>query len=432
MYRSVTTLLGNAWNRMWFQERNTLPLDIVRIGIAFAMLYTYGMFSPYLVEFYTDTGWLPRDTIQKQIEYRWNISVLFYIGEAWQIWVFHGLFLSCCFAMLVGWYTKWVKWFVWLAHLSYALRNNGITYGVDSILSSLLLMMCIAPIGYNLSLDRVRELRRAKRNNLDVVPPRYTSRWGFACIRLIQIQMAVLYFFSSIDKLQGKMWWSGDALWVAVSNFEFNNIPIDWLANHYWLVNLLTYATLIIEMGYFFLIWDKRTRPYFLAGAFFLHIGIALFMGLYFFATVMMAGHIIFLHHDWLAAWGKAWRGKFGNIEMIYDGDCGFCRRSMEGFLAFDGLGQIKTRNFRIQPSPQVSVEQLEEALYVVTRNGRILSGFDAYRYVVLRVPGLWWMVPFFYMPFVSRAIGVPLYAWIAHNRQRLSRWIGAASCKAT
>ena len=46
---------------------------------------------------------------------------------------------------------------------------------------------------------------------------------------------------------------------------------------------------------------------------------------------------------------------------------------------------------------------QLEKALYAVLPDGRALPGFEAYRYVVLRVPGLWWMVPFFYVPGLSR-----------------------------
>jgi hypothetical protein len=51
---------------------------------------------------------------------------------------------------------------------------------------------------------------------------------------------------------------------------------------------------------------------------------------------------------------------------------------------------------------------------------GRALPGFEAYRSVVLRVPGLWWQVPFFYMPVFSRLFGNPIYNWIAANRSRL------------
>jgi hypothetical protein len=45
---------------------------------------------------------------------------------------------------------------------------------------------------------------------------------------------------------------------------------------------------------------------------------------------------------------------------------------------------------------------------------------------VVLRVPGLWWQVPFFYLPVVSRLVGRPLYNWIATNRGKLSALLRA------
>jgi hypothetical protein len=93
----------------------------------------------------------------------------------------------------------------------------------------------------------------------------------------------------------------------------------------------------------------------------------------------------------------------------------------MVWFLAFDGLGQINTRNFRTDPSPIVSDAQMEKALYLVLSDGRALPGFEAYRYVVPRVPGLWWPVPLFYVPVLSRLVGHPLYNWIASHRSLLS-----------
>ena len=51
------------------------------------------------------------------------------------------------------------------------------------------------------------------------------------------------------------------------------------------------------------------------------------------------------------------------------------------------------------------------------------LPGFEAYRYLVLRVPGLWLMVPLFYIPIVSRLVGRPVYNWVASHRSALSRF---------
>ena len=196
---------------------------------------------------------------------------------------------------------------------------------------------------------------------------------------------------------------------------------LDLLASHYWLVNVATYGTILIEIAFPFLIWQRRTRPYFLAMAIALHLQFAVLMGLFYFSFVMMMGHMSFVRQEWLARLGEAWKRWIGDMEMIYDGRCGFCVRSMAWFLAFDGLRQIRIRDFRTAPSPLVSAAQLEMALYLVLPDGRALPGFEAYRYVVLRVPGLWWQVPFFYVPVLSRLVGHPIYNWVAANRSRLS-----------
>jgi predicted DCC family thiol-disulfide oxidoreductase YuxK len=135
----------------------------------------------------------------------------------------------------------------------------------------------------------------------------------------------------------------------------------------------------------------------------------------------MISAHLIFTRPEWLARLGVWWKRKIGPMEMIYDGRCGFCVRSMAWLLAFDGVKQISVRDFRRAPSPIVSDAALEKALHLVLPDGRALPGFEAYRYVVLRVPGLWWLVPFFYVPFLSRGIGHPSYNWVASHRSMLS-----------
>jgi predicted DCC family thiol-disulfide oxidoreductase YuxK len=336
--------------------------------------------------------------------------------------VFHIAFLLSCAALIVGWRTAWVKWIVLVGELSYSSRNSVVTYGVDQILASLLFILCLAPIGRAMSLDRVRAVREANLANLDAVLPPFTSRWTGACTRLMQLQMAILFFYSGIEKIRGDHWWYGNAAWATFSNMDFFNRPVlDFLAAHYWVVNLASYSTIMIELGFAFLIWQRATRPYLLSLAIFLHLMIALFMRMPYFSSVMIMGHMSFVRPDWLARLGAWWKRKMGAMEMVYDGNCGFCKRSMASFLAFDGLRQIQIRNFRTHSSPVVSDEQVEKALYTVLADGRALPGFEAYRYVVLRVPGLWWLVPFFYVPIFSRLVGHPIYNWVAANRSRLS-----------
>jgi predicted DCC family thiol-disulfide oxidoreductase YuxK len=419
--RNASAAMGQAWSRLWFQQQPTTPLELVRIGVGAALLIYYGMASFHLLEFWGDGGLMPRALVFRDIDV-WMQSIFFYFTSPWQWIAFDALFLFCCAAFTVGWRTTWVKWIVLIGHISFVHRNSYLIYGVDKIVSALLLILCVAPVGRAISLDRVRAVRRAKRAYLDAVLPPFTSRWAGACTRLMQIQMAVLFFYSGVSKMQGERWWDGQALWWVFSmNEYYNGFLLDLFARHFWLVNVATYATILIEIAYPFLIWQRTTRPYLLIAAIFLHLQFAVLLGLFYFSFVMSMGHISFVRPEWLHRLGEAWKRSMGDMEMIYDGQCGFCVRSMVWFLAFDGLRQIRTRNFRTNPSPVVSDAQMEKALYLVLADGRALPGFEAYRYVVLRVPGLWWMIPLFYVPVLSRVIGHPVYNWIAANRGRLS-----------
>jgi predicted DCC family thiol-disulfide oxidoreductase YuxK len=414
--------LGEAWSQIWFQNSPTTPLELARIGIGAALLLHYWMAAPYLFDFWGDAGLVPRAIVLRNVPDPWTQSVFFYFTAHWQWVAFHVLFLVCCAAFMVGWRTSWVKWIVLIGQISYDRRNPAMTYGVEWILSSLLVILCLAPIGRAMSLDRVRAVRAAKRSNLGATLPLYRSPWTGACTRLMQIQMAVLFFYSAISKLGKPEWLDGSAVWAVFTMDEYYSpFILNVLGSQYWLVNVGTYGTILIELAYPFLIWQKSTRPYLLVAALFLHAGFAVLMGLFYFSFVMMMGHMSFVRPEWLTRLGLAWKRKMGDMEMIYDGRCGFCVRSMAWFLAFDGLGQIRVRDFRTNPSPVVSDAQLDKALYLVLPDGRALPGFEAYRYVVLRVPGLWWQVPFFYVPVFSRLIGHPIYNWIAGNRSLLS-----------
>jgi predicted DCC family thiol-disulfide oxidoreductase YuxK len=420
--RALSAALADMWERIFFQNRSTLPLELTRIGIGAALVLNYGLATPYLYDFWGESAWMPLLIASQYAHDPWMQSVLFYLTAPWQLLAWHVVFLFSCVAFMVGWRTSWVKWIVLAGEISYAHRNLALVYGVDRIICSLLFILCLAPIGRALSLDRVREVRAAKRSDLEAVPWSYTSIWAGACTRLIQIQMATLFFYSAISKIRGNDWWNGNAIWLVFSSVEFyNRFLLDLFASHYWLVTVATYAVLLIEIAFPFLIWQRRARPYMLAAAIFLHIQIGVFMGLFYFSFVMIMGHMSFVRPEWLAGLGEVWKQKFADMEMIYDGNCGFCKRSMAWFLAFDSLKQISIRDFRANPSPVVPSEHVEKASYLVLQGGRALPGFDAYRYVVLRVPGLWWLVPLFYIPVFSRLFGNPIYNWIATNRSRLS-----------
>ena len=425
---SVTKFIRKSkelWFRIWLQDKNTVPLEVSRLGVGFLLFVNYAMLLPSdVVALYSDSGVFSRAVVPEMTQLEW-FSLFVFFDHDWQVLTFHYVFVVLCFLLFVGWKTGWVKWLVLIGHISYFNRNEFLFYGVDTVAIALLLILCIAPIGSALSLDRVRKVREYKKQyGLEAILPLPTSHRGFACQRLMQLQMAVIYFSAGIEKLYGDMWWSGVAPWVALNNNETAFFPMGLLADKFWIVNLMAFGTILIEISYTFLIWGYKTRPYLLIAALFLHVSIAVMMGMYFFASMMIFGHLAFMRRHWYAHAGQWWKEKMGAMEMIYDGECGFCKRAMASFLAYDGLNQISVRDYRTNPSPVVASEKVDKALYLVTEDERAIPGFDAYQYAVLRVPGLWWQVPFFYIPILSKMLGRPIYNWIAANRGTISQCV--------
>jgi predicted DCC family thiol-disulfide oxidoreductase YuxK len=110
-------------------------------------------------------------------------------------------------------------------------------------------------------------------------------------------------------------------------------------------------------------------------------------------------------------------------LDLIYDGQCGFCVRSLRIVRAVDVFRRIRFHDAHdtraIETAfPELSGRDLNEAMYAVTAAGMVHVGFFAFRRVMWVTPLLWPLVPLFYLP-GSTFMGTRLYAWIARNRYR-------------
>ena len=91
------------------------------------------------------------------------------------------------------------------------------------------------------------------------VPPPTVS--ANLALRLIQIHLVLIYAMAGLAKLQGPSWWTGVALWKTMTTGEFAGLDFTSLAAWPILVNLLTHASLLLELLYPVLIWVKILRP---------------------------------------------------------------------------------------------------------------------------------------------------------------------------
>jgi hypothetical protein len=78
------------------------------------------------------------------------------------------------------------------------------------------------------------------------------------------------------------------SVWKALTRPPFDLIAPDILIRFAPLFPIAGIAVLLMESGYPVFIWPPRTRPFWLGAILLMHLSIALTMGLYLFALIMI------------------------------------------------------------------------------------------------------------------------------------------------
>ena len=109
--------------------------------------------------------------------------------------------------------------------------------------------------------------------------------------------------------------------------------------------------------------------------------------------------------------------------QVLYDGQCAFCRKSVELLRRLDWLHQLTYGDARdlthLPAGASLEAARLLEEMHVLTPDRHVYHGFGALRWLAWRLPLLWPLAPFLYIPGVP-ALGQRLYLWVARNRFRL------------
>jgi hypothetical protein len=229
-----------------------------------------------------------------------SFSFWWVIPEPWRFTV-HFVCVAMLLAYVIGLFLRVSAPLAWIITVSYAHRVPQATFGLDQINTLLtaylaIAFVCLTPRDAVLSLDRWLFLRRARRRELpvDELNPRPQA---VVCVatRLIQIHLSIIYLYSGLSKLKGETWWDGTAIWLAISNQEYQSGDLTWLAQYPAAINLLTVGTVMFEMLFPILIWNRRLRPLFIAAGLLLHFGIGKFLGMWTFGIAMQICYLSFL-----------------------------------------------------------------------------------------------------------------------------------------
>jgi len=106
--------------------------------------------------------------------------------------------------------------------------------------------------------------------------------------RMCQLTLALSYLNAGVAKSLGNHWWIGESVWRVVNQPNYQQVDLSWLGHYPWIFYVAGWATLFFEIGYPFMVSSRRCRVPCIAAIVGMHLGIGFFMGLWFFAYVLI------------------------------------------------------------------------------------------------------------------------------------------------
>ncbi len=279
-----------GWNWFWFSRQDPIVLGLIRLCTGCMLFYTHLVWGLRLEQFLGEYPILDQEQMFAEHGAAW--ASFWWAVPADLVPVVHWGCLLVFLMFALGCWTRVTSILAFVCAVSYANRLFFATFGLDQINTMLTFYLAIAPSGAALSVDQWRRARMHQTISPWAGQPSIGANLG---IRLIQFHMCVIYFFAGVSKLEGQAWWDGYAMWMGFANYEYQTLDMTWLARYPFVWNAITHVTVIWEMFYCVLIWNRWLRPIMLFLAVLLHVGIGLCMGMWTFALIMIVGNAAFL-----------------------------------------------------------------------------------------------------------------------------------------
>jgi len=110
-------------------------------------------------------------------------------------------------------------------------------------------------------------------------------------------------------------------------------------------------------------------------------------------------------------------------MTVLFDGSCRFCTRSAHRIQRRLGRGRVALANFQepgvLERHPGVTRDAAMQRMHVVTGDGRIFAGAEAFARLLAEIPVVGWIAFLYDVPGL-RQLAELAYRFIARNRYRL------------
>ncbi|HMJ20643.1 MAG TPA: HTTM domain-containing protein [Terriglobales bacterium] len=298
-----------AWNEFFFAEQSPTPIALFRVLYGVLVIATLLLLRPDWLTWYGIPAWVSLPTALKlEPGARLNLFSIIPQSDAWIEAVFW-LSLGSAILLTIGFMTRFNSVLVFICLTSIQQRNLYITHGGDTFLRLAGFFLIFAPAGAALSVDRLIRIRWGK-ERADI---RLRSPWAQ---RMIQLQLALLYFATFLLKLKGAPWLQGTALFYVYHLDELRRFPLPSWLFHPTVLKLGSWSALVLEFSLGVLIWVKEFRYILLALGLLFHLWLEYSLNIPLFQWDILSAYVLFVDSDDLRRAGL-WIGRSMDMHFL-------------------------------------------------------------------------------------------------------------------
>lgn len=288
----------NRWDRLFFAPAPVEGIAIFRIAWCALLLMALFFDLGNAEDFYGPHAILSLNTVKTQFNYP-HLNVFHFMGtEMSTVYFMFTVYGLSLFSALIGFQTRAALVLSMIMMVSFHQRNIWLLSSSEVLMRIVMTLLVCAPAGNALSVDSW--LARLRKNPL----PREWAPWA---LRLIQIQLSVVYVWTVWHKLKGDLWVEGTAVYYATRLQSMTNLPVPVLLDNLFLIKIMTWGTLALEFALGTLVWIKEFRRPLITMGLFFHLGIEYMMSIPFFEWTMMCLLLTYFTPEEMRAFANRW-----------------------------------------------------------------------------------------------------------------------------
>lgn len=270
-----------TWRIFWFQLQPAYTLGLVRMAFGVVAIGWVISLLPDLYPLFGPHGTMPQ---QPGEAYYWGVFAIWNSDHALLIgWA---VLLLSSVVLTIGWHSRLAALAVFVLIMSFQHRDPLVWNSGDVAVRIEALVLALSPCGSALSLDQTRSAGT-------FWSAQQRPRWA---VRLLQVQMSLIYLASALSKINGSTWPQGTAVSYALRLPDLVLLsPPHWATNSALLMNAATWGTVVVELSLAFLVWNRRLRPWVLAVGVVMHTFIMISIAAGFFTLAMFVLYLAFI-----------------------------------------------------------------------------------------------------------------------------------------